>query len=113
MHHADTHEPVNLRPVGLPDSVPGDGLPHNGSEVFITLSGAVILIKERSLKITAAKVFVSCPGRNFVTLKISTDEGVYGLGDATLNGRWVAGASYLTDYLIPCLVGRRVFQTDD
>ena len=42
------------------------------------------------MKITDARVFVTCPGRNFVTLKISTDEGVYGLGDATLNGRELA-----------------------
>jgi mannonate dehydratase len=39
------------------------------------------------VKITDAKVFVACPGRNFVTLKLSTDEGVCGLGDATRNGR--------------------------
>ena len=65
------------------------------------------------MKITDAKVFVSCPGRNFVTLKISTDEGVYGLGDATLNGRELAVASYLTDHLIPCLIGRDPFQTED
>ena len=29
-------------------------------------------------KITGAKVIVTSPGRNFVTLKIETDEGVYG-----------------------------------
>ena len=42
------------------------------------------------MKITDAKVFVCSPGRNFVTLKIYTDQGVYGLGDATLNGRETA-----------------------
>ena len=56
------------------------------------------------MKIIDAKVFVTCPGRNFVTLKIFTDEGVYGLGDATLNGRELAVASYLSDHLIPCLL---------
>jgi mannonate dehydratase len=65
------------------------------------------------LKITDAKVFVSCPGRNFVTLKIYTDQGLYGLGDATLNGRELAVASYLSDHLIPCLIGRDPFQTED
>ena len=65
------------------------------------------------MKITDAKVFVCCPGRNFVTLKISTDEGIYGLGDATLNGRELAVASYLTDHLIPCLIGRDPVQTED
>ena len=38
------------------------------------------------MKITAARVIVCSPGRNFVTLKIETDQGVYGVGDATLNG---------------------------
>jgi mannonate dehydratase len=65
------------------------------------------------VKITDAKVFVCCPGRNFVTLKIWTDQGVYGLGDATLNGRELAVASYLTDHLIPCLIGRDPSQTED
>ena len=65
------------------------------------------------MKITDAKVFVSGPGRNFVTLKIYTDEGVYGLGDATLNGRELAVAAYLKEHLVPCLVGHDPFQTED
>ena len=65
------------------------------------------------MKITSARVIVCCPGRNFVTLKIETDQGIYGLGDATLNGRELAVASYLEDHLIPCLIGRDAFQTED
>jgi mannonate dehydratase len=65
------------------------------------------------VKITDAKVFVCSPGRNFVTLKIFTDEGIYGLGDATLNGRELAVASYLSDHVIPCLIGRDPAQTED
>jgi mannonate dehydratase len=65
------------------------------------------------VKITDAKVFVSSPGRNFVTLKVFTDQGIYGLGDATLNGREVAVVSYLQDHLVPCLIGRDPFQTED
>jgi len=65
------------------------------------------------MKISAANVSVCCPGRNFVTLKIQTDEGVYGLGDATLNGRELAVASYLQDHVVPCLIGRDPFQTED
>jgi mannonate dehydratase len=65
------------------------------------------------VKITDAKVFVCCPGRNFVTLKIETGDGVFGLGDATLNGRELAVASYLEDHVIPCLIGRDPFQTED
>ena len=45
------------------------------------------------MKITGGKVIVCSPGRNFVTLKLETEDGVYGLGDATLNGRELAGAS--------------------
>jgi L-alanine-DL-glutamate epimerase-like enolase superfamily enzyme len=37
------------------------------------------------MKITNAIVNITSPGRNFVTLKIETDEGIYGLGDGTLN----------------------------
>ena len=44
-------------------------------------------------KISAARVIVSCPGRNFVTLKIETSSGVHGIGDATLNGRELAVAA--------------------
>ena len=65
------------------------------------------------MKILSAKVIVCSPGRNFVTLKIETDQGIYGLGDATLNGRELAVASYLEDHLIPCLIGRDPFQTED
>src|SRR5712691_9324037 len=65
------------------------------------------------MKITDAKVFVSCPGRNFVTLRIYTDEGVYGLGDGTLNGRELAVVSYLKDHVIPCIIGHDPFQTED
>ena len=48
-----------------------------------------------------------------MTLKVYTDQGIYGLGDATLNGRELAVVSYLQDHLIPCLIGRDPFQTED
>ena len=66
-----------------------------------------------SLTIKEIRVIVCCPGRNFVTLKIITNEGVYGLGDATLNGRELAVASYLEDHVIPCLIGRDPHQIED
>jgi mannonate dehydratase len=65
------------------------------------------------VKITDAYVNITSPGRNFVTLKIVTDEGIYGLGDGTLNGRELAVASYLTEHVIPCIIGRDPFQTED
>ena len=57
------------------------------------------------MKITAARVIITCPGRNFVTLKIETDQGVYGIGDATLNGRELSVVAYLQEHVVPCLIG--------
>jgi len=65
------------------------------------------------MKIIAADVIVSSPSRNFVTLKISTDEGLTGLGDATLNGRELAVASYLGDHLCQLLIGRDPHRIED
>jgi mannonate dehydratase len=65
------------------------------------------------MRITEAKVIVCSPGRNFVTLKITTEDGLYGLGDATLNGRELAVASYLTDHIIPLLIGRDARRIED
>jgi mannonate dehydratase len=64
-------------------------------------------------RIVSARVIVTCPGRNFVTLKIETDQGVYGVGDATLNGRELAVASYLSDHVVPSLIGRDAHRSED
>jgi len=64
-------------------------------------------------KITAARTIVTCPGRNFVTLKIETEDGVTGVGDATLNGRELAVESYLGEHIIPCLIGRDAHRIED
>jgi mannonate dehydratase len=65
------------------------------------------------MKITAARVIVTCPGRNFVTLKVETDDGIHGLGDATLNGRELAVVAYLEEHVAPCLIGRDARQIED
>src|SRR5947208_12462488 len=65
------------------------------------------------MRITDARVIVCGPGRNFVTLKVTTEDGVYGLGDATLNGRELAVASYLTDHVLPLLVGKDARRIED
>ena len=65
------------------------------------------------MKITAARLIVCSPDRNFVTLKIETDEGIHGIGDATLNGRELAVAAYLEEHVIPCLIGRDPAQIED
>jgi len=65
------------------------------------------------MKIVDARVIVTCPGRNFVTLKIVTDDGFTGVGDATLNGRELAVASYLSDHVVPLLIGRDAAGIED
>src|SRR6201984_2394624 len=65
------------------------------------------------MRIIDAKAIVCSPGRNFVTLKITTEDGVYGLGDATLNGRELAVAGYLTEHVIPLLIGRDARRIED
>lgn len=65
------------------------------------------------MKIVDAKVIVCCPGRNLVTLKIVTEDSIYGLGDATLNGRELAVANYLSEHLVPLLIGRDARRIED
>ena len=66
-----------------------------------------------STLIRSADVLVSSPSRNFVTLRITTEDGVVGLGDATLNGRELAVASYLADHVVPLLIGRDALAIED
>jgi mannonate dehydratase len=67
----------------------------------------------REREITAARLIITCPGRNFVTLRIETRSGVFGLGDATLNGRELAVAAYLEHHVIPNLIGRDAARIED
>jgi mannonate dehydratase len=63
--------------------------------------------------IVEARVIVTCPDRNFVTLKLITADGTTGVGDATLNGRELAVASYLRDHVVPALIGRDPARIED
>jgi len=65
------------------------------------------------MRIVEAKVIVCSPRRNFVTLKLITEDGSYGLGDATLNGRELAVASYLSEHVAPLLIGRDARRIED
>ena len=65
------------------------------------------------MKIKDVKVFVNSISRNFVTVKIITDEGTYGIGDGTLNGRELAVVAYLEEHVAPCLIGRDPSQIED
>jgi mannonate dehydratase len=67
----------------------------------------------RDREIVSVDVIVTCPARNFVTLKIVTGSGVTGIGDATLNGRELAVASYLKDHVVPNLIGRDCGRIED
>ncbi len=64
-------------------------------------------------RVAEARVIVTCPGRNFVTLKLTTSDGVTGLGDATLNGRELAVAAYLEQHVCPLLIGRDAGAIED
>jgi mannonate dehydratase len=63
--------------------------------------------------IDKAEVIVTSPDRNFVTLKITTDDGLTGLGDATLNGRELAVVAYLTEHIVPLLIGADASRIED
>ncbi|GAB2832474.1 D-mannonate dehydratase ManD [Microbacterium insulae] len=65
------------------------------------------------MRIESADVVVCNPGRNFVTLILRTSDGVVGIGDATLNGRELAVASYLKDHVVPMLIGRDASRIED
>ncbi len=65
------------------------------------------------MTITRVDVIITCPGRNFVTVKITTKDGLVGYGDATLNGRELAVASYLRDHLAPLLRERDESRIED
>src|SRR6476661_6007964 len=63
--------------------------------------------------IDKAEVIVTSPDRNFVTLKLTTDDGLTGLGDATLNGRELAVVAYLTEHVVPLLIGADASRIED
>src|SRR6188474_2586279 len=80
---------------------------------IISNAGVANAGSAKDREIVAAEVIVTCPARNFVTLKIVTRSGVTGIGDATLNGRELAVASYLKDHLVPNLIGRDAGRIED
>ncbi|TFD04630.1 D-mannonate dehydratase ManD [Cryobacterium sp. TMT1-66-1] len=65
------------------------------------------------MKIDRAEVIVTSPDRNFVTLRLTTDDGLVGLGDATLNGRELAVVAYLQEHVVPLLLGADAHRIED
>ncbi len=64
-------------------------------------------------KIVDVRTIVTCPGRNFVLLKIETESGLTGVGDGTLNGRELAVAKALEEHIAPLLIGRDSDRIED
>ena len=65
------------------------------------------------MRIDRAEVIVTSPDRNFVTLRLTTDDGLVGLGDATLNGRELAVVVYLQEHVVPLLMGKDAHRIED
>lgn len=65
------------------------------------------------MEIVNAEAILSNPGRNYVIVKIETDDGTIGWGDATLNGREKAVAAALEHHINPVITGRDARQIED
>lgn len=65
------------------------------------------------MKITEVKVIVTCPGRNYVLVKVMTDEpGLYGVGEGTLAGSEAIVAEALR-HMSYLLIGRDPQRIED
>jgi mannonate dehydratase len=65
------------------------------------------------MKITRIDVIVTCPGRNYVFVKVHTDEaGLYGVGEGTLNGSEPIVAEAIR-HMSHLLIGRDPQQIED
>ncbi|MGQ9697220.1 MAG: D-galactonate dehydratase family protein [Armatimonadota bacterium] len=62
--------------------------------------------------ITEVRTILTCPGRNYVLVKVCTDEGIYGVGDGTLNGSELAVAQAI-ESMSPLLIGRDPHRIED
>jgi mannonate dehydratase len=65
------------------------------------------------MKITEVKVIITCPGRNYVFVKVLTDQpGLYGIGEGTLNGSETIVAEALR-HVSHLLIGRDPRRIED
>ena len=65
------------------------------------------------MRITKISTILTCPDRNYLIVKILTDEGLVGYGDATLNGRELAVKATIEEHLAVWLVGLDVDRVQD
>ncbi len=56
------------------------------------------------MKIKNIETILTSPGRNYLIVKIETDQNIIGYGDATLNGKELVVKSYIDNYLADWLV---------
>ena len=65
------------------------------------------------MKITKVRVIVTCPNRNFVLVKVMTDQdGLYGVGGGTLNGNEMTIAQAI-EHASHLIIGRNPLDTED
>lgn len=64
-------------------------------------------------RIKATETILTCPDRNYLIVKIRTEDGLVGYGDATLNGRELAVKTAVDEYLAPLLQGRDSGRIED
>ena len=65
------------------------------------------------MKIIQVKTILTSPNQNYLFVKIITDAGIYGVGDASLNGREQTVSNLIDTYLTPMLIGRDPGQIED
>jgi len=65
------------------------------------------------MEIRDADVILARPGRNYVTVRLETADGLVGWGDATLNGREKAVEAALEHHILPDLEGRDAARIED
>lgn len=65
------------------------------------------------MKITDVKTILTSPNQNYLFVKIITDSGIYGVGDASLNGREQAVAELIDCYFAPLLIGENPERIED
>lgn len=56
------------------------------------------------MRIKEVRTFLTSPTQSYVTVKIICEDGVYGVGDATLNGREQGVAAHLREHVTPILM---------
>ena len=97
--------PIRRRPTQAPAAVAQLLRRNPGADPVNLVIDTLTPEEQRIMIIDKAEVIVTSPDRNFVTLKLTTDEGHVGIGDATLNGRELAVVSYLKEHVVPLLIG--------